>query len=41
LTGELAKVQQGLAALNSIVQAMQDELDGRFAKALTMLANSG
>ncbi len=37
---DLQKLDAYLQTVQTSIQAMQDELDGRFAKALTMLANS-
>ena len=39
-TVDMQKLDAYLQAVQNSIQAMQDELDGRFAKALTMLANS-
>ena len=39
-TVDLQKLDAYLQTVQNSIQAMQDELDGRFAKALTMLANS-
>ena len=39
-TVDMQKLDAYLQAVQNSIQAMQDEPDGRFAKALTMLANS-
>ena len=39
-TVDMQKLDAYLRAVQNSIQAMQDELDGRFSKARTMLANS-
>ncbi len=39
-TVDMQKLDAYLQAMQNSIQAMQDELDGRFSKSLTMLSNS-
>jgi hypothetical protein len=39
-TGDMQKLDAYVKTVQNSIQAMQDEFDGRLARALTMLANS-